>query len=450
MNQNNHSGGELTGAELGSNTRLGISPFQFVSFRAGLRALGPGLLMAGAAVGTSHIVQSTRAGADFGFQLVVLVLLINALKYPFFEYGHRYAAATGENLLDGYFRMGRGFLYAFFLLAILSAVGSTAGVAFVTVALVQYFAGPFIPAAVWGAIVMVFCVALLMGKHYRRLDKAMKLLMAVLTVTTVAAFVAAVANGPVASPEFVSPSPWTLASLTFLIALMGWMPAPIEVSVWQSLWLQAKGGAQGRRMTVDEARFDFNFGYLLTSILAVVFLGLGALALHGSGFELENSSGGFVTQLVELFQRVLGSWAGPLIAAAAFATMLSTTLTVIDGYSRSLEVSSKLAFASMKDSPRLYTLWMAFICLAAFAVILLFVNSLLALIDLVTVVAFLAAPVYGYLNYRLITSTHMPEALQPGRGMRILSWAGLVFFALVGFSFVLYRVAAAAGWVSFT
>ena len=78
--------------------------------------VGPGMLMAGAAVGTSHIVQSTRAGTDFGFQLLTLVLLINLLKYPFFEYGHRYAIATGENLLDGYKRMGKGFLYLFLAL----------------------------------------------------------------------------------------------------------------------------------------------------------------------------------------------------------------------------------------------------------------------------------------------------------------------------------------------
>src|SRR5690606_8699444 len=402
------------------------------------------LLMAGAAVGTSHLIQSTRAGADFGFQLVVLVLLINALKYPFLEFGHRYTAATGENLLDGYSRMGRGFVYAFLLIAMFAAVGSTAAVTFVTVALVQHFAGQVVSAAAWSAIVMAVCVGLLVGNHYRRLDMAMKPLMAVLALTTVVAFVAAVANGPVAAPDFTSPSPWTAASVVFLIALMGWMPAPIEVSVWQSLWIQAKDSAQGRRTTVDEAKFDFNFGYILSALLAVLFLGLGALVLHGSGFELQNASGAFVTQLVELFQRVLGGWAGPLIAAAAFATMFSTTLTVIDGYSRSLEVSSKIVFAPLRNFRRLYTLCMVLVCLAAFVLILLFVDSLMGLIDLVNVAAFLAAPVYGYLNYRLITSVHTPEAHQPGRSMRVLSWAGLAFFVLVGISFLLYRLTAAA------
>ena len=51
------------------------------------RLIGPGLLMAGAAVGVSHLVQSTRAGAQFGFQLLPLVLLANEIVGEFFMDG---------------------------------------------------------------------------------------------------------------------------------------------------------------------------------------------------------------------------------------------------------------------------------------------------------------------------------------------------------------------------
>ena len=47
--------------------------------------LGPGLLFAGAAIGVSHLVQSTRAGADFGWGLIWALLLVNIFKYPFFS-----------------------------------------------------------------------------------------------------------------------------------------------------------------------------------------------------------------------------------------------------------------------------------------------------------------------------------------------------------------------------
>lgn len=401
--------------------------------------VGPGMLMAGAAVGTSHIVQSTRAGTDFGFQLLGLVLLINLLKYPFFEYGHRYAIATGENLLDGYKRMGKGFLYLFLALAVISAVASTAAVTFLTVAILQHFLGQMVPAAVWAAAVMAVCVLLLKSGQYRRLDGAIKPIMALLAIATFIALVGAIFSEPVQTPNFVAPTPWTLGSLVFLVALMGWMPAPIEVSVFQSLWVQAKGAARGHQVTKQEGRIDFNVGYGLSTVLAVAFLSLGALGLYGTGVSLPASSGGFVTQFVDVYVQLLGSWAGPLIAVAALATMFSTTITVIDGYSRSLTVGAKLANPGIQKVSWFYIGWMAFICLSALLIIMLFAQSLTGLIDIVTIMAFLSAPIYGYLNFRLIMSSHTPDSMKPGRFMYLLSWTGLLFFVLVGLAFIIVR-----------
>ena len=81
-----------------------------------LKSLGPGLLFAGAAIGVSHLVQSTRSGAEFGFGLLWALILVHLFKYPFFQYGPRYATATGESLLDGYKRLGKGVLISYFVL----------------------------------------------------------------------------------------------------------------------------------------------------------------------------------------------------------------------------------------------------------------------------------------------------------------------------------------------
>ena len=48
--------------------------------RINLKKLGPGLLFAGAAIGVSHLVQSTRAGADFGFGLIWALLMVTFLN----------------------------------------------------------------------------------------------------------------------------------------------------------------------------------------------------------------------------------------------------------------------------------------------------------------------------------------------------------------------------------
>ncbi len=84
--------------------------------RITLKKLGPGLLFAGAAIGVSHLVQSTRAGADFGFGLIWALLLVHLFKYPFFQFAPRYAGATGESLLEGYKKLGKPVLVIYLVL----------------------------------------------------------------------------------------------------------------------------------------------------------------------------------------------------------------------------------------------------------------------------------------------------------------------------------------------
>ena len=54
-------------------------------FQHFLKTVGPGILFASTAIGVSHLVQSTRAGANFGFALLPFILAANIFKYPFFE-----------------------------------------------------------------------------------------------------------------------------------------------------------------------------------------------------------------------------------------------------------------------------------------------------------------------------------------------------------------------------
>lgn len=107
-------------------------------------AIGPGILMATAAIGGSHLVASTQAGALFGWQLAGLILLINVLKYPFFRFGVDYTLTHNESLLHGYFRKGRIYLWGFLILNILAAIVNTAGVLLLTASLL-YFIFPAAP-----------------------------------------------------------------------------------------------------------------------------------------------------------------------------------------------------------------------------------------------------------------------------------------------------------------
>lgn len=398
-----------------------------LSWRNSLKWVGPGMLMAGAAIGVSHLVQSTRAGAEYGFALIPLVVVVNLLKYPFFEYGHRYPAATGENLLQGYLRLGTPYLVFYLLLNLVTAFGSMAAVSFVTAALAKSLTGGSGSLIAWTSGVMTITVLFLIMGHYRALDKLMKLIMATLFIATVVATIAAFMRGPVAPAGFFGPSPWTAAALPFLIALMGWMPAPFEMSVWQSLWCQAKSREMKGRMGLKEAKFDFNLGYFLCIFLAALFVSLGALVMHGSGQSFSDSGAVFASQVVTLYSTSIGTWATPVIAIAAFTTMFSTTLTVVDAYPRSLAAGMLLLFP-MKISERLlHWIWMAAGCTLALLFIAFMGSSLKTLVDVVTIISFLTAAPFAYLNHRLLNSEHTPAEYRPGPVLRTLSYVGLFY-----------------------
>ncbi|MBL7016072.1 MAG: Nramp family divalent metal transporter [Kiritimatiellales bacterium] len=405
-----------------------------------LKSIGPGILLAGAAIGGSHLLASTTAGAKYGFSLLWIVLLINLLKYPFFEYGQRYTAATGETILDGYQRLGRWELLVFFLLTLLTAIANIAGVSLIAGILAAELFGTAPHPFLWTALVMGVCVTLMLAGKYKWLDRAMKIQISLLALATVIALAAAARyNGGFVLSE-APPPVWNQTGILFLIALMGWMPAPIELSAWTSLWMKERTKETGHAATVREARVDFHIGYFTTAGLAVVFLSLGALVMYGSGETLE-AGAGFAKQFIKLYTQALGSWIRPVVALAAFITMFSTSLTCIDGYPRALAASlQRMVPAWRTRFNLLHSATIVIITLLALAVVGCFDKSLKLMLNVAMILSFLAAPVFAVINYRIVTADFMPAADRPGKPMRILSWAGILFLAGFSLFFIVSRV----------
>lgn len=391
--------------------------------------------MAAAAIGASHLVASTRAGAEFGWQLAWAILAVNLLKYPFFAAGARYTAATGESLLHGYLKQGRIYLLVFTALNTIAAIASTAGVAMLTAAMLTQFVS--LPIDVLALIVLVSSLGILIFGHYALLDKITKVIMLALTVTTLIA-VALAFNAPsIIHANFVPQSPWQWVHIGFLVAMMGWMPAPIEVSAWNSLWLIEKQKLQP--VNKQQALFDFNFGYIMTAILAVVFLALGSLVMHGSGEQFSPSGVKFAAQLISLYSQVMGSDSRYLIGAVAFLCIFSTTVTVIDGYSRTLNMGWQL-LTKQPDSERRLSLVMLVLSVFGLSIILFFKGALLPLLEFVMILAFMTTVVFAWLNYKLMISTALLPADRYGSAMRLLSWLGLIYLVSFAVLFIYWML----------
>ncbi|MBD0787808.1 Nramp family divalent metal transporter [Vibrio sp. Y2-5] len=395
-----------------------------------MRSLGPGIMMAAAAVGGSHLVASTKAGAIYGWQLAILILLVNLFKYPFFKAGVQYTMGTGESLVEGYAKLGKPYLWVFTILAVFSSVVNTAALLMFSASLLSYFVPFDLSLPVLCGIVLVTCLVILFAGHYKALDTLSKVIMAVLTIATLLAVVIAATNSaPVSTVAAETPSPWTIAAIGFLVVTMGWMPAPIEISSLTSVWLKSQ--CRHQKVTAQSALFDFNVGYIGTAILAVVFLALGALVLNGTGVELSKSGVGFSHQLVGLYASTIGEWSRYLIAVIAFFCIFGSTITVIDGYSRVIAESQRLIKEDKEQSPKVLQAWMIVVSVAALAIIVFFASALMPMLNFAMIMAFMTTPIFALLNYILVTKTPLPKELAVGPKLKALSILGLVY--LFGF-----------------
>lgn len=165
------------------------------------------------------------------------------------------------------------------------------------------------------------------------------------------------------------------------------MPAPIEISSISSIWL--KNQIKQININAKNALIDFNVGFIVTAILALFFLALGALVLHGSAYEFKDGIA-FSHQLVSMYTSVIGDWT-------------------------------------------------IFISIIGFLIIIYFASSMRTMLDFAMILSFTTTPIFAFLNYKLARSTKLPKELQNGMFLNILSICGLIF--LFGFLilFIIYR-----------
>jgi Mn2+/Fe2+ NRAMP family transporter len=404
--------------------------------------LGPGMLFAAAAMGASHLIQSTRAGANYGFIMIFAVLLITIIKYPFFEYAQRLTVVTNKTLLQGYAHLGRWILFGYIAITFAVSFITVATVSFITANIFTYMIGATISPLVFSIAIISVCASVVFIGHYIWLERTVKVILAILAVSTITVVVLAFPHNVERVAATPRPDLWNLAGLSFMLALMGWMPAPLEVSVWVSLWTKRRHRESAEPPTQKEAMLDFNIGYLFSAVLAVFFVALGTLVMFGSGEYFSDSGVKFTEQLVTLYTSHIGLWSEPILEIAALTTMFATTITCLDAYPRALSTATYLAFPTMKKYyPMMY--WYSVLILFFGCIILsgYFVKNMTQLLDFATTLAFLLAPVFAFLNYKVITNTEIvPKENQPGKSLLYLGRFGILFLTSVSILYLSWHL----------
>ncbi len=403
--------------------------------------LGPGLMMAAAAIGVSHLVQSTRAGADFGLSFVWLIVLISLLKYPAFRFAVDYASVTNRSLVHAYSTMGRVPLYWLLVAFFVDMFIATAAVSLVTAGLVvSVFGLPLAGPHVAIGIVVLSALLLLNGR-YAKAEKLIKVLVVAFSVLTLVAMVLALPMlGEGGRDLFAEITP-SRSLAVFVIAMAGWMPMPMSGSIFISSWACEKQKAL-RDGSFDHrsAVADLRIGWLLTIVLALSFTVMGTAILFQTERVVPGNAGAFATELLSLFTTIIGQWSYPVIAITAIAVMWSTVVALLDVVPR---VTARLIDRLANREERAVTSYAALLGVQVAGVtliMLLLLQSFGAFINFATSTAFITAPALAYYNYRAVKSATVATQYVPSGTLLIWHWVGFAALCAFALAFVVDRL----------
>lgn len=401
-----------------------------------IKKIGPGILLAGAAIGVSHLVQSTRAGAEYGYILLPALVLACLSKFPFMLFAAQYTSIEQKDLLEGYAHLGKWPLRLFYLIHFGSMWIITAAVSLVTAGIVAFLTGFGVDLS--ALLVLSLIPLLLFIGNYSGLDVFMKIIITILTIMTVIAVLLAVGiDNDNSMNSMVHQELFSASGLAFLVAFMGWMPIPIDASVWHSVWSTEKKKISRHELKgkSNAIVWDLKIGYIAASLIAVFFFLLGTLVLYGTPEELSDSSVVFVQQFVQLYASVFGDWSSYIVSIAALFTMISTTLAVADAYPR---VSSKIILREFKlelEHERfIYRTALFLTAIGALAIIFILPDSIGSLVDVAAGLSFITSPFLAYFNYKLVKKLEDQKKIRILDALKTITFISLA--VLIGFTFL--------------
>lgn len=409
-----------------------------------LKTLGPGLLLAATSIGGSHIALAPTAGARYGFGLLWLVIFAHLLKYHAFEFGPRLALGAQMSLLAGYRRLPgpkNWALWTGILDMALESVGVLAAVAGFTGSILAASFGGSTP--LW-TVAVVSCAGIMLRiGRYRLLTRATGLMLFGLAVGTAIAFF----SQPPSLIEMgggLLPS-YPEGSLLLVAAILGWMPTGIGVSIWHSLWLRedprflpdprlapgTRAFHEDRLLKFRRGIRDMRLGYLLSALLAVMFLGLGAAVLRPAGLVPQGVDTALT--LSRIYTERLGAWMQPVFLVVAFSAMFSTTYTVMDGMPRTLTAAWRHIQgerdADRADRGRLYWGYLIVMTIGSLGLVAV-VSDPIRLITMLAAVTFLFSPLWFVLNTWCVRRFVTDPQMRPSRGAFALAGIGIVFMVV--------------------
>ena len=393
-------------------------------------------MMAATAVGVSHLVYSTQSGADYGFSLMWVIVLIVMLKYPAFRFAVDYASATQRSLVTAYSKISKialawmavGFFVDMFI--------ATGAISLVTAGLViSVFKIPLSGPQVAVGL-LIFSAVILLNGHYAKAEKIVKILVLAFSVLVVAATLFSL-------PLLGSDDRGVMAVLTpdrslaiFIIAMAGWMPMPTNGAILYSKWVCERQKVDRDQFDYSRALSDFRIGYGLTLVLALCFVLMGTAVLFETGRQVPATAAGFATELFGVFTTVIGTWSYPIIASAGIAVIWSSQIALMDALPRVTDRLVGILAGRPADAPSRFKLFLAVQVVGVSIMLLFLMSNFRSFIFFATSMGLIAGPAIAYYNYRAISSSDVAVEFRPSRALVTWNWAGIIILTTFAVAFL--------------
>ena len=463
-----------------------------------LKSFGPGMILMMTGIGTSHLVTAPAAGGRFEYALLWCIPVAYLFKYYGFEMAFRFTHATGRSMLDAYATAPRKWPLWYVMVTTLMqcAIGQAGRLAAASAVAYYFFAeylGLGIPIQVYGIALGGLSVAIILVGRYAVFELVTKIMAAMLFISTVAVYLAEPAPISALGRFFVVEVPD--GSWLIVAAFLGLLPTGIDVSLQASEWGKAKKVGMGRirghlesvglaprfdpltssasDLRVDTSKlsahtreycrrwfaigeWDFRVGYVVSMIIATVFLLLSAVWLYPSSVE----GRAVIGEIAGIFTRSIGPSMMLVFLVGAFAATFSTAFNYFDGWPRVVAAccrnlfssTSRLSGIARDDLGRehrsrwysefnIYRITMAY-SLVASVVIIAGVPRPVWLVLVASALALFVAPVIYFLNlyYCLTIIPREDRIFYPSPFARWCGGLSLVVFTGLTFIVIMARV----------
>ena len=340
--------------------------------RSLLKSFGPGLILMMTGIGTSHLVTAPAAGGRFAYALLWCIPVAFIFKYYGFEMAFRFTHATGRSMLDAYATApGKWPLWYVLVTTLIQCAVGQAGRLVAASAVAYYVSSEYlgldVPISVYGMALGGTAVTIILIGKYAAVEVATKILAAMLFVSTVAVYLVEPAPVSALGRFFIVEVP--NGSWLIIAAFLGLLPTGMDVSLQASEWGKAKKVGMGHirqrlerlnlapvfdpltstkaDLVVETTRlpahareycrrwfriglWDFGLGYVVSFVIACIFLLLAAVWIYPSPVE----GNAVIGEIAAMFTRSVGPSMMLVFLVGAFAATFSTAFNYFDGWPR--------------------------------------------------------------------------------------------------------------------